>query len=130
MTIRLISTTTSYRVLTDREPRNTISPGDVIWAKSVLRNAVAQFGKPKGAIVGSDVGTITVLSATKAEVKVTATLPGGTVRSTARNDVSGSQNMRVVGGTGAFENARGVCEVSALNASGSRARNVYRLRLP
>jgi hypothetical protein len=52
MTIRLLSTETYSKVLTDRAPTNETSRGDVIVVGSTLRNAVAQFGRPKGAAGG------------------------------------------------------------------------------
>jgi hypothetical protein len=80
MTIRLIAVTTQHKVLVERAPKNAFSIGDVIWAKSTLRNEVAQFGRPRGAVVGSDLATLTVVSQTKGNVKLTTTLPGGTLR--------------------------------------------------
>jgi hypothetical protein len=132
MTIRLISTTTTYKVLVDRAPKQEINKGDVLWAKSILRNAIAQFGKPKGAIVGSDISTYTVVSITPGvgDEKVTATLPGGTIRAAGRVRETRAQTIRVTGGTGTFANASGSGEVRSLNASGDRTLNVYRLQLP
>jgi len=132
MTIRLISITTTYKVLVDRAPKQEINKGDVLWAKSILRNAVAQFGRPKGAIVGSDISTYTVVSITPGvgDEKVTATLPGGTLRAAGRVRETRAQTIRVTGGTGMFANASGSGEVRSLNASGDRTLNVYRLQLP
>lgn len=127
-TIRLISTTVSYRMLVDRAPKREASKGDVLWAKAILRNAVAQFGRPKGAVVGSDTATFTLVSPTRLDVKVTVKLPGGTLRAAGRIRGPQSKTLRVTGGTGAFENARGTAEVR--NISGERALNVYRLQLP
>src|SRR5262245_46520715 len=81
-TISLISTTVGARVLRDTAPKGTANTGDKIWDKSRLRNAVAQFGRPKGALVGSDVAVNTILSIEPARAKVagTATLPGGKIR--------------------------------------------------
>jgi hypothetical protein len=47
----------------------------MVWAKSILRNEIAQFGRPKGAVVGSDISTFTLGSKVKGDVKVAATLP-------------------------------------------------------
>ena len=131
MTIRLVSTTTSFRLLVDRPPKGSLSKGDVQWAKSTLTNVVPQFGRPKDAVVGSDVATLTVGAPGQARLKGTAKLPGGTIRIAALV-VSGLAPARIsiVGGTGAFASARGTVEVRSLNASGTRALNVYRLRLP
>ncbi len=131
VTIRLLSVTTEARVQKDVAPKNVASKGDVIWQKSLLRNAVAQFGKPKGALVGSDSGTITLVSPTVLANKGVAVLPGGTIRFAGRSD--GNSRVMVVavtGGTGTYAGARGKLEVRALNADGSRTTNVYRLTLP
>lgn len=131
LTIRLISVTTQVRLQKDVEPKQVASKGDVIWQKSILRNAVAQFGKPKGALVGSDTGTITLLSTTLVDNKGVTVLPGGTLRFAGRSggDVV-SLTLPVTGGTGRYAGATGKLEVRALNASGSRTTNVYRLTLP
>src|SRR5262245_37911270 len=78
-TIRLISRTVKTRVLLDRAPKGA-SKGDKVWEKSNLRNAVAQLGRPKGALVGSDVAVATLISAARTRLEVTATLPGGKIR--------------------------------------------------
>jgi len=130
MTIRLLSITTSYKFLVDKAPKGEAGIGDVIWAKSTLKNSVAQFGKPRGAVVGSDVATLTVTSPTSGDMKVQAKLPGGTLRSAGRIGESRAPVIRVTGGTGAFAGARGTVEVISLNAAGDRTINVYRLRLP
>lgn len=131
LTIRLISVTTRVKLQKDVAPKQVASKGDVIWQKSILRNAVAQFGKPKGALVGSDTGTITLLSTTLVDNKGVAVLPGGTIRFAGRSagDVV-SLTLPVTGGTGRYAGASGKLEVRALNADGSRTTNVYRLTLP
>src|SRR5262245_2210945 len=132
-TIRLISTTVSSRVVLDRPPKGTPSKGDEIAQRSRLRNAVVQFDRSAGALVGSDVGVATFVSIEppRATLKATATLPGGTI------DVAGTIHpgaaqgtIAVVGGTGVFAGARGTVDVRNLTPSGAIARNVYRLRLP
>jgi hypothetical protein len=130
MTIRLTSTTTALELVKDREPTNVLSTGDVIRARSTLRNAVAQFGRPKGAVVGRDVGVVTMVASAEGNVRVTATLPGGTIRSSGKDTAVPNQSLRVTGGTGKFAGARGVVEVRLLDARTRRALNVYRLRLP
>lgn len=127
--IRLVSTAKGKpRTLVDRAPRGTLSPGDVFEERSTLRNAVAQFGRPKGAIVGSDVATYTIVSTSRASVKGSARLPGGTLRIAAVLTPQQIPVFRVVGGSGAFAKARGQLELRSLNVGS--ALNVYRLRLP
>ena len=129
-TIRLISTTTQVNVLVDRAPKRVANAGDVFLARSMLRNGIAQFGKPTGAVVGGDVATVSLVSANRSDVKMTVKLPGGTLRVAGRVEDQRVQTIPVVGGTGAFAGARGTCAITGLDASGNRARNVYRLSLP
>jgi len=130
MTIRLTSTTTAPEVVRDREPRNVLSAGDVLRARSTLRNAVAQFGRPKGAVVGGDVGVVTMVAPAEGNTKVTATLPGGTIRSSGKDTGGVNQPLGVTGGTGKFAGVRGLVEVRLLDLRTRRALNVYRLQLP
>jgi len=100
--------------------------GDVIVGSDRLRNAVAQFGKPKGAVVGKDTYRLVFRSAHVAAISVTATLPGGTIRCQGTfDDRRRSQLIRVVGGTGSFAGVTGTCEA---RPSGSGTLNTYRLR--
>lgn len=130
MTIRLTSTTTALEVVRDREPTNVLSAGDVIRARSTLRNAVAQFARPKGTVVGRDVGVVTMVASAEGNTRVTATLPGGTVRSSGKDTGALNESLRVTGGTGQFAGARGVVEVRLIDLRTRRALNVYRLQLP
>jgi hypothetical protein len=137
LNIVLISRTVSDKFLRDSPPKNEVNVGDRTWSKSILRNAVAQFGRRKGAVVGSDVGVITVTSCSctgtvkrsRGRIKITATLPGGTLR-VAGNVTASFEGAPVVGGTGDFARARGTLEVRNLEPDGDPALNVYRLRLP
>ena len=129
-TIRLVSTADGTpRLLVDRAPKGTPSPGDAFVERSILRNAVAQFGRPKGAVVGSDAATYRIVSASRATVKGTAKLPGGMIRIAAVLTPQRIPIFRVVGGTGDFVNARGEMELRRAGSAGA-ALNVYRLRLP
>ena len=128
MTIRLISRVVSSRVV-DTPPKNVPNKGDVVYLRDALSNQVAQFGKAKGALVGHDNYVGTILSATRAKVRVQVTLPGGTltVAGPIANSATNSGIVPVVGGTGRFAHARGTCSV---RDRGSYSINVYRLRLP
>ena len=117
----------AVKMLVDRAPKNSFSIGDVIWAKSTMGNQVAQFGRPQGSLVGTDVATFTLVSSAKGDVKLTTKLPGGTLRAAGRVGPEQVGHIRVLGGTGAFADARGVCE--SFNQGGDRV-IVYRLQLP
>ena len=81
--------------------------------------------------MGSDVGTLTVISVKppRVDLKATVKLPGGTIRAAGRiTDLD--QDIPVIGGTGDYANARGTTEIRSLHPSGNPALNVYRLRLP
>ena len=133
MAIRLIVTPADSRYLIDRAPKGYPNKGDVIREGSTLRNAVAQFGRPKGAIVGSDtwITTIVIPPFAKVDVKATTTIPGGTIR--AAGTVAAAQTtatFRVIGGTGKYANVRGTISLRNLEANGTRGLAVYRLRVP
>ena len=105
------------------------SKGDSVSGTSILRNAIAQFGKAKGAVVGGDTYSFTFTTPSKALITVKAKLPDGTIRAKGRADFSGQRLIiPVIGGTGAYAGARGTSESESL--SGDRSLNVYRLRLP
>ena len=131
ITVRLISTTESSKTLVDRAPKLEASRGDVILVSSLLRNAVAQFGQPKGAFVGSDNVVFTVVTTGRqADVRVETSLPGGTLEARGRTRLGRLQTYPVTSGTGKFVHARGTGESRALGPSGNRRLKVYRLRLP
>ena len=128
LTIRLISRVASSRVV-DSPPKNVPSKGDVVYLREALSNQVAQFGKPKGALVGHDDYVGTILSATRARVRVRVTLPGGTltVAGTVANTGTDNGVFPVIDGTGTFAHARGTCSV---RDRGRYSINLYRLRVP
>ena len=118
MTIRLIVTPADSRYLIDHARDAYANKGDVIRETSTLRNAVAQFGRPKGAIVGSDIWitTIVIPPFGKAAVKAATSVPGGTIRAVgavAATQTTGT--FRVIGGTGKYAEgfaARSACATS------------------
>ena len=128
MTLRLIARVVSSRVV-DSPPKNVPNKGDVVYLREALSNQVPQFGKPKGALVGHDDYVGTILSATRAKVRVRVTLPGGTLTVAGSIANTGTNNgvVPVTGGTGRFAHARGTCSV---RDRGSYSLTVYRLQLP
>jgi hypothetical protein len=125
--IRLLSKNTIVS-FSDKVPKNKISPGDRIVSTSTLRNEVAQFGKPRGAVVGRDRATVTIVSDTAYDMNGYAVLPGGRVLFAGRVRAVGKPEVVTVsGGTGAFAHARGT---STASGAGAAALNVYRLTLP
>ena len=123
-TIRITSVTVKM-VTHDVGPKGA-SKGDTITYADRLLNAAAQFGKTKGARVGSDSGKLTFTSAHTATFAGKATLPGGTL--TLSGAVIGLTNggllIPVVGGTGVFDHVTGTLTVGA---GDKRVPNTYRL---
>lgn len=128
LTIRIISRPVAGGFIKDTPPKKVANLGDVIWVRSRLRNQVAQFGRAKGALVGSDYATISLLSTHDALFKVQVRLPAGALRVKGHGDLNGTGGLlAVVGGSGRYANARGTCSVRDTR---SYSINVYRLRLP
>jgi hypothetical protein len=130
MTIRVLASVTKATPV-DIPPRNVQNKGDRVFVESQLRNAVPQFGQPKGSIVGIDYSTITFLSSTQRLVSVQITLPGGGLRLRGTLDVSDPNalvKIPVISGTRDFAGATGYSE--ARSAGGQQTLNIYRLRLP
>lgn len=101
--------------------------GDVVTGTDRLRNAVPQFGKPKGAAVGRSRYRTLFESLAVASVEVRSTLPGGTIRARGRADFRRDSNViRVVGGTGVFVGAAGTVEERELPSG--QTLDIYRLR--
>jgi len=124
--IRLVSITTSESSV-DVPPRKD-SAGDRQLFASRLLNARRQFGKPKGAVVGADHGTMKLTSPTSALLKTVATLPGGTIIAGGPllSAGNGAVSVTVVSGTGLFAGAHGTLTI--LKPTGPKtAVNVYRL---
>ena len=94
-----------------------------------LYNLVPQFGKPKGALVGSDSGTLKQSGHISLSFSGIARLPGGTLN--VRGLVVAGEsvtNLNIVGGTGRFAGARGVVVVREMAGKG-RAANIFHLTL-
>jgi hypothetical protein len=124
--IRVVSITTSYTTV-DVPPKKA-SAGDHDVFTSRLLNARAQFGKPRGAVVGSDRGTMLLTSATSARLMTVARLPGGTivVSGPLTSAGGGAVSIPVVEGTGQFAGARGTVTILAPKDP-KTAINIYRL---
>jgi hypothetical protein len=124
--IKVISVTVST-VKHDIGPKGA-SKGDTVTYKDTLLNAAPQFGKKKGAAVGSDSGTMTFTSAHSANFHGKAILPGGTlILSGAVYTTPQGLVVPVKGGTGKFAHVHG----TLLVGSGSkRVANTYRLSRP
>ena len=130
VTIRVLATVTTARPV-DLPPRNVQNKGDRIFVESQLTNAVPQFGRPVGSIIGQDYSTITYLSPTERLVNVQITLPGGGLHlhgTLEVDDPTAVVRIPVISGTRDFAGATGFSE--ARSAPGSHTLNVYRLRLP
>jgi len=124
--IKVISVTVST-VSHDVGPKGA-SKGDTIAYRDKLVNATQQFGKKKGAAVGSDSGTMTFTGPHTATFRGKAVLPGGTLTlSGPVYSTTAGLVVPVTGGTGAFAHVHG----TLLVGSGSkRVANTYRLVRP
>ena len=123
-TISVVSVATKV-VERDRPPKGG-SKGDTVVFRDNLLNAEKQFGKAKGAKVGTDYGTLTFKSKTVAHFNGKAILPGGTL--TLKGQVfslrGGGMTIPVTGGTGRYEGAHGTLYVGP---GDKQALNVYKL---
>jgi len=99
----------------------------MIRGTEILRNAVRQFNKPKGANVGTDRYVILAVAHQKVRGDFIARFPGGTVHAHGEGK-PGSGKVPVVGGTGRYAVATGVAEGRHL-ANGKKL-NIYRLQIP
>jgi hypothetical protein len=104
------------------------SKGDAIVGTSILQNYVRQFGKPKGARVGTSRGVDRALSSHTATSDSVTRFPGGTVHARGEGEIGPTTKVPIVGGTGAYSGATGVVEGSHL-ASGVTL-EVIRLQAP
>ena len=127
--IRLVSITTAESSV-DVKPKKA-SPGDHERFASRLLNERAQFGKKKGAVVGSDSGTLRLTKKMVAIFRAEARLPGGTIRAegTLKSIGKGGYAIAVVGGTGQFEGVHGSLTILA-PINSKTAVNIYRLTYP
>jgi hypothetical protein len=122
--IRVTAVTTLVRKH-DVDPKGP-SSGDSILDQDRVLNAVPQFGRPRGAVIGSDTGTFRY-GAGSLTFAGTVTLPGGRliINGFVRFQGTTTFVVPVTGGTGAFKGAHGTLTVVA--ASAKRALNVYRV---
>jgi hypothetical protein len=112
---------------TDVSPKGT-SKGDTVEYRDRLLNAKKQFGRAKGAAVGSDRGTMTFTGAHTATFSGVVVLPGGTLQLEGKViPVGTSLVIPVSGGTGRFAKAKGYVLVGP---GEKRALNTYTLSIP
>ena len=101
--------------------------GDTIRGTEILRNAVRQFDKPKGADVGTDRYVIVAVAYQKVRVDFVVRFPGGTVHAHGEGK-PGSGEVPIVGGTGLYAGATGVAAGRHL-ANGQKL-NIFRMQIP
>ena len=91
------------------------SAGDTVAYRDRLLNSAAQFGRRQGAVVGSDQGKLTYVTAHTATFAGTATLPGGTLKLSGNvySTRGGGLVVPIVGGTGKYAYARGTLTVGS-----------------
>jgi hypothetical protein len=127
--IRVVSVATAVK--THDEPPKGPSKGDYVVVDDKLTNAVAQFGKKKGALVGTDHAIEKNIGSNRVLVDGVARLPGGTIHFKGELKVAsnGIATVAVIGGTGDFESAKGAVAIANLTKDGKTALNVYSLKL-
>ena len=128
LVIRVTSVLTSVRSI--NAPPKGVREGEIIFLTDQLLNVMPQFGRPARASVGSDQGTLTVVSATTARLVGTASFPDGTIKLNGLIPLAGNRPtvIPVVGGTGRYAGARGADTQPA--PGGNTELNTYRLTLP
>ena len=102
--------------------------GDTMRGTEILRNAVRQFNKPEGAVVGTDRYVIVAVALQMVRVDFVTTFPGGTVHLHGEGKAGVKPVVPVVGGTGLYAGATGSAEGRHL-ANGKKL-NIYRLQIP
>jgi autotransporter-associated beta strand protein len=123
----IVVTSVTVKLVThDTKPKGP-SKGDTVVYHDRLLNAKAQFGKKKGAKVGTDSGTLRFTGPHTATFKGETKLPGGTL--TLSGDVYTLQNgdlvIPVSSGTGAFAGMSGTLTVGT---GENHVRNTYTLK--
>jgi hypothetical protein len=123
--IRVVSVATAQQVH-DAPPKGP-SKGDYVVVDDKLTNAAAQFGKKKGALVGTDHAIEKNVGANRVMVDGIARLPGGTIHFKGELKIrqNGIASVAVVGGTGDFQSAKGTVAIANLTKDGKTALNVY-----
>jgi hypothetical protein len=128
LTLRFVWKQSGERLAVDLPPRGKVNRGDVIEARSTLRNAVAQLDRPKGALVGHEVATFRVVSPRKATVRIRLALPGGGFEASGGASAAPWHGpLQVSRGRGRFHGARGT---GALRQFFDHSTSVFELRLP
>jgi hypothetical protein len=112
----------------DDNPPKGDSKGDRYLVRDNLINAVKQFGKGVGAVVGHDSGIIIVTAPKKGTITGVAVLPNGKIRfegPLSLTSVPGPP-LKVTGGTGRYVQASGKVVIGR----GDFPLNTYHLTLP
>jgi hypothetical protein len=127
--IRVVSVATATKTHQASPKRPT--KGDYVIVDDRLVNAVAQFGKKKGALVGTDHAVETNIGGNRVTIDGFARLPGGTIRfkGELKFASNGTASVPVVGGDGDFQFAKGTVVITNLSKDGKTALNVYSLKL-
>jgi Dirigent-like protein len=127
--IRVVSIATAAK--THDAPPKGPSKGDYVVIDDKLTNQVAQFGRKKGALVGTDHAVERNIGSNRVMVDGIARLPGGTIhfKGELKVDTNGIAGVKVVGGTGDFQSAKGVVAIKNLTKDGKVALNVYSITL-
>lgn len=122
--VHLRSTLVSAEMLRDTGAEGLDRPGDVLRMRDTVANGIPQFGRATGAVVGTDVATVTRLADGRSRLVGSVTLPDGVIRFAGTVTRAGASSVRVVGGTGRYLGATGKVIVRDTQTPGV-AINVY-----
>ena len=112
-TLRLIQTVVSEQSVDVGRPGRSI--GDLRFASHMLQGAAPDLQRPVGGRIGTRSTTITVLGGGFSNVVATAILPRGSITAGGVGRPTAG-TLAVLGGTGAYANARGTMTVRRLDA--------------
>ena len=105
------------------------SRGDTLSGTSILRNAVRQFGKPKGARVGTSRFVEVWLMPKRLTIDSVGRLPGGTLHVHGVGSIETNRpKLPIVGGTGVYAGATGFVVGQVLPSD--QQLDTFRLRVP
>ena len=118
-TLELVSVQQQFSTVPHASRKNPPQVGLRFVFRDVSYNRGAQFGKPAGAAIGRSEGVCTLIAVTKkpqAQCLITAHVPNGQIVVAGEGDPGAKVTQyAIVGGLGAYANARGSVTATALS---------------